>query len=179
MPLNSNIWFVLYAKFLKSLSTVFLGIFKLGQYRNCIDYFVKHVILIYILGFVSFQGLQIAHSVYFCGWELMIFQEKKNQSKNNFEKQLKHYNINRLVQMITVRAQRPIVLTGGPFYILSLETFRVVSNILHMANLDVHLRTLLYFILKHQYGIILQIISLAMSNSVMLRTISDTMLDEW
>jgi len=61
----------------------------------------------------------------------MIFQEKKNQSKNNFEKQLKHYNINRLVQMIMVRAQRPIVLTGGPFYILSLETFRVVSNILH------------------------------------------------
>ncbi|XP_029667762.1 uncharacterized protein LOC115238247 isoform X3 [Formica exsecta] len=82
----------------------------------------------------DYKGLQIAHSVYFCGWELMIFKERKDQSKNNFGKQLKHCNIDRLVQTIMVRAQRPIILTGGPFYVLSLETFRVVSNILYMAN---------------------------------------------
>ncbi|XP_019882318.2 putative odorant receptor 85d [Camponotus floridanus] len=124
------------------------SIFKLWA---LLEYFLCANIQLYFFCFLATQlqylGLQIAHSVYCCGWELMIFQEKRNQSKNNFEKQLKHYNINRLVQMIMVQAQKPIVLTGGPFYILSLETFRVI-------------------------------ISLAMSNSIMLRTISDTMSDE-
>ncbi|XP_025075235.1 odorant receptor 83a-like [Pogonomyrmex barbatus] len=87
---------------------------------------------------VQYLGLQIAHSIYCCDWELIIFDKQEQ-----LELKLKHRNINRLVQTITVRAQRPIVLTGGPFYILSLETFRVI-------------------------------ISMAMSISVMLRTISDT-----
>lgn len=55
----------------------------------------------------------------------MLFGKKEQM---DFGKRLKHRNINRLVQTIMVQAQRPIILTGGPFYILSLETFRVVSN---------------------------------------------------
>ncbi|XP_070150568.1 odorant receptor 13a-like isoform X2 [Polyergus mexicanus] len=134
-------------------STIKIGIdmesiFKLWA---LLEYFLCASVQLYIFCFFATQlehlGLQIAHSVYFCGWELMIFKERKDQSKNNFGKQLKHCNIDRLVQTIMVRAQRPIILTGGPFYVLSLETFRVI-------------------------------ISLAMSNSVMLRTISDTTLDE-
>lgn len=36
-------------------------------------------------------------------------------------------NVKDMVQMIMLRAQRPIILTGGPFYVLSLETFKLVS----------------------------------------------------
>ncbi|XP_029667761.1 putative odorant receptor 85d isoform X2 [Formica exsecta] len=111
------------------------SIFKLW---TLLVYFLCASVQLYVFCFFATQlghlGLQIAHSVYFCGWELMIFKERKDQSKNNFGKQLKHCNIDRLVQTIMVRAQRPIILTGGPFYVLSLETFRVVSNILYMAN---------------------------------------------
>ncbi|XP_072751008.1 odorant receptor 13a-like isoform X2 [Anoplolepis gracilipes] len=124
------------------------SIFKLW---TLLEYFLCASVQLYFFCFFATQlehlGLQIAHSVYFCGWEPMIFNERTDQSTNSFGKQLKYCNINRSVQMIMVRAQKPIVLTGGPFYILSLETFRVI-------------------------------ISLAMSNSVMLRTISDTILDE-
>ncbi|XP_050450947.1 odorant receptor 4-like isoform X1 [Cataglyphis hispanica] len=124
------------------------SIFKLW---SLLEYFLSASIQLYVFCFFATQlkylGLQIAYSVYFCGWEFIIFNERKDQSKNNIGKQLKLCNIDRLVQMIMVRAQEPIILTGGPFYVLSLETFRVI-------------------------------ISLAMSNSVMLRTISDTMLDE-
>lgn len=41
------------------------------------------------------------------------------------------------MQTIILRAQRPIVLTGGPFYALSLETFRAVSKILRQRRLDI------------------------------------------
>lgn len=58
--------------------------------------------------------------------------EKKVQT--DFGKQSKHCDISRLVQTIMMRAQRPIVLTGGPFYVLSLETFRVVSNIMYTVT---------------------------------------------
>ncbi|XP_067209476.1 odorant receptor 4-like [Linepithema humile] len=85
---------------------------------------------------LQYLGLQVAYSVFSCGWEL----EKGGQWSS--EKQLKHRDTARLVQTITLQAQRPIVLTGGPFYTLSLETFRAI-------------------------------ISMAISNSVMLRTISD------
>lgn len=65
----------------------------------------------------------MADSVYCCGWELLIFGKSKL-----YGKELKGRDIGRLVQVIMIQAQRPIVLTGGPFYVLSLETFRVVSN---------------------------------------------------
>jgi len=71
--------------------------------------------------------VQIAQSVYSCGWELIDFEKK---AQVDFEKQLKPCNISQLVQTIMVRAQKNIVLTGGPFYVLSLETFRVVSNVM-------------------------------------------------
>ncbi|XP_018055303.1 PREDICTED: odorant receptor 13a-like [Atta colombica] len=105
------------------------------------EYFLCAALQLFIFCFSAAQlehlGLQIAQSIYSCGWEFVVF---KKREKMDFGKQLK--DISRLVQTIMIRAQRPIILTGGPFYVLSLETFRVI-------------------------------IGLAMSNSIMLRTISD------
>ncbi|CAL1677976.1 unnamed protein product [Lasius platythorax] len=120
------------------------SIFKLWA---LLEYFLAANIQLYFFCFFATQlehlGLEIAQSVYFCGWELMMFKGRINQTENNFRKQLKHCkNIGQLVQIIMIQAQRPIVLTGGPFYVLSLETYRVI-------------------------------IGLAISNSVMLRTISE------
>ncbi|XP_011701733.1 PREDICTED: odorant receptor 13a-like [Wasmannia auropunctata] len=112
---------------------------------NLLEYFLCGAFQLYIFCFFATQlehlGLQIAHSMYSCGWELIIF-EKKGQI--DFKTQLKQQrSVSQLIRISMVRAQRPIVLTGGPFYVLSLETFRVIMG-------------------------------MAISNSVILRTISDT-----
>ncbi|XP_012535514.2 odorant receptor 4 [Monomorium pharaonis] len=105
-----------------------------------LEYFLCAAFQLYVFCFFATQikhlGLQMTHSVYCCEWELVSFGKREQ-----FRKQLKR-DVGRLVQTITIQAQRPIVLTGGPFYVLSLETFRVIM-------------------------------SMAMSNSVMLRTIHD------
>ncbi|XP_032684229.1 odorant receptor 33b-like [Odontomachus brunneus] len=107
-------------------------------------YFLAAALQLYFFCFyatqITYLALQIPHSVYSCGWEIIIFEEKKESST---KKQFQYSDISRLVQMITIQAQRPIVLTGGPFYILSMETFRAI-------------------------------ISMALSNSIMLRQLSDS-----
>ncbi|XP_026823893.1 odorant receptor 13a isoform X2 [Ooceraea biroi] len=120
-------------------------IFKLW---SLFEYLILSCIQLYVFCFVATRleqlGTQIACSVYFCGWERWVFKE----CQSNFSGQkdgLKYYNIKRLrlVQMIMLRAQKPIILTGGPFYKLSLETFKVI-------------------------------ISMAISNCIVLRTMSET-----
>ncbi|XP_032684230.1 odorant receptor 4-like [Odontomachus brunneus] len=98
------------------------------------------------LGFFCFFATQITHltslipiSIHSCGWEVAIFDQKEESNTN---KQFKSSDIHILAQMIIVQAQKPIILTGGPFYVLSMETFRAV-------------------------------ITLALSNSIMLRQLSD------
>jgi len=55
--------------------------------------------------------------------------EKDCQPNSNDEWKNKCCDVKCLVQMIMLQAQKPIVLTGGPFYVLSLETFRIVSTL--------------------------------------------------
>ncbi|XP_071645980.1 putative odorant receptor 85e isoform X2 [Temnothorax longispinosus] len=86
---------------------------------------------------IEYLGLQIAHSVYSCRWELVDLKKKTYVVSG---KQIKHCNIGRTVQIIMMQAQRPIVLTGGPFYVLSMETFRVIMSVA-MSN-SLMLRTM-------------------------------------
>ncbi|KAM0724664.1 hypothetical protein ACS0PU_009048 [Formica fusca] len=64
------------------------SVFKLWA---LLEYFLCASVQLYVFCFFATQlghlGLQIADSVYFCVWELMIFKERKDQSKNNFRKQ--------------------------------------------------------------------------------------------
>ncbi|XP_025161170.1 odorant receptor 4-like [Harpegnathos saltator] len=113
----------------------------IALFKLC-GYFSTAAVQLYFFCFFATQieslASQIPHSVYSCGWEMMIFKQRKEPST---KKQFNN-DINQLVNMITIQAQRPIVLTGGPFYVLSMETFRAMM-------------------------------SLALSNSIMLRQLSD------
>lgn len=88
------------------------------------------IVIIKTIEILYTQGTQISHSVYSCGWELVNVEKKR---ESNFKTQSQNHSIYSLVQTIILRAQRPIVLTGGPFYALSLETFRAVSKILQQV----------------------------------------------
>ena len=69
----------------------------------------------------------MADAAYVCRWtsSFEALQYKKQYSRGN-------HKVKYLILMIMVRAQRPILLTGGPFYVLSLETFKSVSYIISL-----------------------------------------------
>ncbi|XP_046417940.1 odorant receptor 4-like [Neodiprion fabricii] len=63
-------------------------------------------------------GLKISDSTYSSGWESVTDDEKNSASDRK--------SIGFIVREIMVRAQRHVQLTGGPFYVLSLRTYRAV-----------------------------------------------------
>ncbi|KYN35942.1 Putative odorant receptor 85c [Trachymyrmex septentrionalis] len=136
-------------KFIKMLQT-FSGP---TMFVQCIETLLIICLVSFETSMIKIAGLQIAQSVYSCGWELVVF-EKKEQV--DFGKQLK--DIGRLVQTIMVRAQRSIVLTGGPFYVLSLETFRVPALLPgdHKKRVGCGLLTLSHAILSRQLHVLIE-----------------------
>ncbi|XP_020292359.1 odorant receptor 13a-like [Pseudomyrmex gracilis] len=103
------------------------------------EYFICLNIQLYFFCFYATRlehlGTQISHSVYSCGWELVNVEKKR---ESNFKTQSQNHSIYSLVQTIILRAQRPIVLTGGPFYALSLETFRAISTMAVSNSVFLH-----------------------------------------
>ncbi|XP_012260422.2 odorant receptor 13a-like isoform X1 [Athalia rosae] len=73
----------------------------------------------YFANKITELGLEVADSTYRCGWENMVFAKSVDQKTR--EKGLK--SVGFLIRDMSVRAQKPIRLSGGPFYVLSLETF--------------------------------------------------------
>lgn len=65
------------------------------------------------------QGFKISYSFYSCGWEKLEFQNDNLNIKNN-----------KMINFCIMQSQKPINITGGPFYILSLEKFKSVSKYL-------------------------------------------------
>ncbi|XP_035744035.1 odorant receptor 13a-like [Vespa mandarinia] len=98
---------------------------------SLMEYFSALSVQLYIFCFYSTQiyslSLQIADAVYACNWEMIIYDKIENTKK---DKQLT-MKVKHLILFLSLRAQKPIVMTGGPFYVLSLETFKSVNKFNH------------------------------------------------
>ncbi|KAK2582179.1 hypothetical protein KPH14_004536 [Odynerus spinipes] len=96
---------------------------------SLMEYFSAVSLQLYVFCFyatrIYFLSLRIADSVYACGWELAMYDKIENTSKN---KQLS-IKMRHSLLLFLLRAQNPIIMTGGPFYILSLETFKSVMSL--------------------------------------------------
>ncbi|XP_033217019.1 uncharacterized protein LOC117172863 isoform X2 [Belonocnema kinseyi] len=75
----------------------------------------------YIASYISSLGLDIAEAAYASQWA-SSFDALKSKKRYN----RRNHKVKYSVLMITTRAQIPILLTGGPFYILSLQTFKSI-----------------------------------------------------
>ncbi|KAL2717457.1 odorant receptor 85f-like [Vespula squamosa] len=95
---------------------------------SLLEYFSALSIQLYIFCFYSTRiyslSLQIADAVYACNWEITIYDKIESKEKDKqLIKKVKH-----LILLLSLRAQKPIIMTGGPFYVLSLETFKSIMS---------------------------------------------------
>lgn len=99
--------------------------------------------------------------MYNCNW-VQIFAH----SSDNFDYQCVQVknNIVLIVKMCMMRAQKPIKITGGLFSVLSLETFKSVS-LFNRFYFNIFLINLTKFYL--------QLVGFALSNSLILRQLSE------
>nr|QNL14946.1 olfactory receptor 2 [Aulacocentrum confusum] len=70
-------------------------------------------------------GLQISDSINSCDWEFFYCNEDEYDNKQYRNVATK---ISRNIQIGMMRAQKPIIINGGPFYILSLPTFKAMTG---------------------------------------------------
>ncbi|KAF7414922.1 hypothetical protein HZH68_003411 [Vespula germanica] len=95
---------------------------------SLLEYFSALSVQLYIFCFYSTRiyslGLQIADAVYACNWEITIYDKIESTTK---DKQL-IMKVKHLILLLSLRAQKPIIMTGGPFYVLSLETFKSIMS---------------------------------------------------
>nr|QHN69096.1 odorant receptor 10 [Sirex noctilio] len=73
--------------------------------------------------YIATVGLQVANSAYYSSWELIM--HNKHEKFNNIGRS-EIRNVKCFMQMIIMRSQQPILLNAGPFYVLSLETFKAL-----------------------------------------------------
>lgn len=63
-----------------------------------------------------------------CDWEQAVNSNgNKNDNSDNDNREAKT-NINQMIQFSLMRAQKPLIIKGGLFYTLSLETYKAVSE---------------------------------------------------
>ncbi|XP_051169256.1 odorant receptor Or1-like [Leptopilina boulardi] len=99
-----------------------IQIFNLLEFSICIA--VQLLFFCFVASTITKLGLDVSYAVYSSKWvssydnlDYKIYNKKKN------------HLIKYAVLIMSARAQRPISLTGGPFYILSLETFKSIMGI--------------------------------------------------
>nr|AXM05126.1 odorant receptor [Campoletis chlorideae] len=98
---------------------------------SMVEYFLSVVAQLFVYCYYATEirtlGLQIADSVYLSNWEQVTCSYTKCEASHST------WRINFLIQMLILRSQKAILLTGGPFYVLSLETFKSIVG-LAMSN---------------------------------------------
>ncbi|XP_043498863.1 odorant receptor 83a-like [Polistes fuscatus] len=95
-----------------------------------IEYFFALSVQLYIFCFYSTRiytlSLQISDAVFACEWERIIYDKKENMKER---KELLTNKVKHLILFLLLRSQKPIIMTGGPFYVLSLETFKSIMTL--------------------------------------------------
>lgn len=68
--------------------------------------------------------MKTADAIYVCNWEQSMVNYRDNFTGEHRDEILE---INQMVKFSIMRAQKPIIINGGLFYVLSLQTFKAVS----------------------------------------------------
>ncbi|XP_014609706.1 PREDICTED: uncharacterized protein LOC106789747 [Polistes canadensis] len=76
--------------------------------------------------FFALSSLQISDAVFACEWERNIYDKNENTKER---KELLTNKVKHLILFLLLRSQKPIIMTGGPFYVLSLETFKSIMTL--------------------------------------------------
>ncbi|XP_043267802.1 odorant receptor 85b-like [Venturia canescens] len=98
---------------------------------SMLEYFLSVIAQLFVYCYYATEirtlGLQIADSVYLSDWEQVTC------SNTEWDDDRPTWRIHYFIQMFMLRSQKAIILTGGPFYVLSLETFKSIVG-LAMSN---------------------------------------------
>ncbi|KAI4503493.1 hypothetical protein M0802_001715 [Mischocyttarus mexicanus] len=96
---------------------------------SSMEYLLALSVQFYVFCFYSTRittlSLKITDAVYACEWEQTTYDKIEN-TKERKELLLK---VKHLILLLLLRSQKPIIMTGGPFYVLSLETFKSVMSL--------------------------------------------------
>ncbi|KAH0567448.1 hypothetical protein KQX54_010057 [Cotesia glomerata] len=97
---------------------------------NMVQYWIGIVTELFIYCFLATKiedlGLKTADAIYVCNWEQSMVNYRDNFIGEHRDEILE---INQMVKFSIMRAQKPIIINGGLFYVLSLQTFKALVGL--------------------------------------------------
>ncbi|KAG7212890.1 hypothetical protein KM043_002242 [Ampulex compressa] len=94
---------------------------------SIVEYFSAIAMQLYFFCYYStnikIMSSQVADSIYCCGWESSLNEKEETTI---VKQQFRLRRIKDVMNVMIMRAQKPVIMTGGPFYELSLETFKAI-----------------------------------------------------
>ncbi|XP_074102672.1 odorant receptor 13a-like [Cotesia typhae] len=97
---------------------------------NMVQYWIGIVTELFIYCFLATKiedlGLKTADAIYVCNWEQSMVNYRDNFTGEHRDEILE---INQMVKFSIMRAQKPIIINGGLFYVLSLQTFKALVGL--------------------------------------------------
>ncbi|KAK0160782.1 hypothetical protein PV328_008151 [Microctonus aethiopoides] len=77
---------------------------------------------------MKIDGLNIADAIYMCDWEQAVNSNGNKYDNSDNDNREAKTNINQMIQFSLMRAQKPLIIKGGLFYTLSLETYKALTG---------------------------------------------------